>query len=115
VLDLDRATAFYTAVLGCTPTRMPSPTGEADVILAMFGCDGEQRGPGGALIQGTPLEPSTTGTVLYFGTADLAASIDRAVAAGGSLLVPRTAIGPHGFFAHILDSEGNRIGLHSMS
>jgi predicted enzyme related to lactoylglutathione lyase len=33
---------------------------------------------------------------------------------GGKVLQPKHPIGPHGFRATILDSEGNRIALHSM-
>jgi predicted enzyme related to lactoylglutathione lyase len=34
--------------------------------------------------------------------------------AGGEVMVPKTQISPeHGYMAVILDSEGNRIGLHS--
>ena len=32
---------------------------------------------------------------------------------GGSIIEPLHSIGPHGFRAIILDSEGNRIALHS--
>ena len=116
VLDLDRAERFYQAVLGCTFTREASATGDAGVTLAMFGSrDGERPPLCGCLIEGTPLKPSAEGVTIYFNTADMAGLLERAVAAGGSLLVPRTAIGPYGFFAHILDSEGNRVGLHSLS
>jgi uncharacterized protein len=40
--------------------------------------------------------------------------LDRVVAAGGQILTPRVAL-PEGmgFFAHILDTEGNRVGLHA--
>jgi hypothetical protein len=32
---------------------------------------------------------------------------------GGKVLQPKHPIGPHGFRAVILDSEGNRVALHS--
>ena len=32
---------------------------------------------------------------------------------GGAVLEPTRGIGPHGFRAVVLDSEGNRIALHS--
>jgi predicted enzyme related to lactoylglutathione lyase len=40
--------------------------------------------------------------------------VDRVAAAGGKVLVPRVEL-PEGMgvFAHILDTEGNRIGLHA--
>jgi predicted enzyme related to lactoylglutathione lyase len=35
--------------------------------------------------------------------------------AGGSIAVPKTDIGSgFGLFAHFVDSEGNKVGLHSM-
>jgi predicted enzyme related to lactoylglutathione lyase len=44
--------------------------------------------------------------------------LDEAVAAvapnGGKVLKPKHNIGPYGFRAIVLDSEGNRIALHSM-
>jgi predicted enzyme related to lactoylglutathione lyase len=41
------------------------------------------------------------------------ATLARAVAAGGSVLYPKTAIGTLGFVAEFEDSEGNCIALHS--
>ena len=39
---------------------------------------------------------------------------ERAVAAaGGQVLKATHAIGPHGYRAIVLDSEGNRVALHS--
>ena len=43
--------------------------------------------------------------------------LDEALAAveanGGQIIQPKQSIGPYGFRAIILDSEGNRIALHS--
>jgi hypothetical protein len=43
--------------------------------------------------------------------------LDAAIAAveanGGKVLKPKHPIGPYGFRAVILDSEGNRLALHS--
>jgi predicted enzyme related to lactoylglutathione lyase len=41
--------------------------------------------------------------------------LTRAEAAGGTVEVPKTEIGnDFGFFAHFIDTEGNKVGLHSM-
>jgi predicted enzyme related to lactoylglutathione lyase len=40
--------------------------------------------------------------------------LGRIEQAGGRTLVPKTSIGEHGFIAHFIDSEGNRVALHSM-
>jgi len=113
-LDLDRAVRFYTAVFGCAFKREDAP-GEMPGKLAIFDF-GECRGTGGALMQHPGLVPSSRdGVVIYLaGGPDLAESLGRVEAAGGSVLLPKMAIGPYGFIAHFRDSEGNRIGLHAM-
>jgi hypothetical protein len=46
---------------------------------------------------------------------DLQVALDRVEAAGGQILQPKTPISEeYGHMAMILDTEGNRIGLHSM-
>ena len=44
---------------------------------------------------------------------DLQIPLDRVEGAGGKILQPKESIGEFGFIAMILDTEGNRIGLHS--
>jgi hypothetical protein len=108
VLDLDRAIRFYSAVLGAPATKQEFsgmafallPHGESDV--------------GGCLFHKNEEKPSAHGPLLYF-NADK--RLDDAIAAvepnGGKIVTPKHAIGPHGFRAILLDSEGNRIALHS--
>ena len=72
------------------------------------------NGVGGCLVIGDEYKPSTDGPMIYL---NCARRLDAAVAAaemdGGKILKPKHQIGPHGFRAVILDSEGNRIALHS--
>jgi len=44
---------------------------------------------------------------------DLQVALDRVEGAGGKVLQARESIGEFGNIAMILDTEGNRIGLHS--
>jgi hypothetical protein len=37
----------------------------------------------------------------------------RVEAAGGKIAMPKTSIGPNGFMAFIIDTEGNQVGIHS--
>jgi predicted enzyme related to lactoylglutathione lyase len=37
----------------------------------------------------------------------------RVEAAGGTIEMPKTPIGPNGFIAFIIDTEGNQVGIHS--
>jgi len=57
--------------------------------------------------------PSPDGTVVYL---DAGAALDDCLrlveAAGGRVVLPRTDIGDPGFIALVVDTEGNRVGLH---
>ena len=108
--DFARAKAFYEAVLGRaieTMTMGPSTMG----FLSM-----SPDSVGGAIVQGEGAVPSRTGTLVYLnGGEDLAPMLARVEGAGGSVVVPKTDIGSgFGFFAHFIDTEGNKVGLHSM-
>ena len=111
VTDFERAKGFYEKVLGITiETMVMGP-----ITMGMLSSDPEAVG--GALVQGEGAgSPSQTGTLVYLnGGYDLAPMLDRAEQAGGSVVVPKTDIGnDFGFFAHFVDTEGNRVGLHSM-
>ncbi len=114
VTDLDRAVRFYTAVLGA-PVPKQEFEGMAFALLPH-----EEGSVSGCLTPGCPTDkdpnrPSAHGPLLYF---NCQGRLDQAIAAveshGGRVLQPRHPIGPHGFRAVVLDSEGNRIALHSM-
>lgn len=109
VLDVDRAIGFYSAVLGA-PVKKQEFGGCAMGLLPHEGND-----VGGCLAANKDEKPSGHGPLLYL---NAQGRLDQAVAAvvpnGGQVLQPRHAIGPYGFRAIILDSEGNRVALHSM-
>ena len=105
-VDLDRATKFYSQVLGVTMIPM-NVTGSP---MAMFPAEGV----GGALIREQGSAPSQHGTLVYLDCgSDLSAALGRVGAAGGKVILPKTAIGEHGFIGLFVDTEGNRVGLHS--
>jgi len=54
------------------------------------------------------------GTIIYFACADCSVEAGRAAANGGKIERAKLPIGPYGFIAFVLDTEGNMIGLHSM-
>ena len=110
VTNFDRAKAFYETVLGIAIAPMEmGPT-----TMGMFSSD--PNAVGGALVQGDGSAPSKNGTIIYLnGGDDLAPMLARVERAGGSIAVPKTDIGSgFGFFAHFVDTEGNKVGLHSM-
>jgi predicted enzyme related to lactoylglutathione lyase len=77
----------------------------------------DQNAVGGAIVHGGGVTPSTEGTTVYLnGGDDLAPILSRVEPAGGSIAVPKTEIGnDFGFFALFIDTEGNKVGLHSMA
>lgn len=109
--DFERAKVFYGTILGSDLTETTM-----DGASRMAFLPAGQNGVGGAIIQWEGCTPSQQGTVVYLnGGQDLQPALDRVQNAGGSVVIPKTAISPeHGYFALFLDSEGNRVGLHSM-
>jgi hypothetical protein len=70
---------------------------------------------GGCLFPATGIKPSAQGALIYLNCSGrLDQAIDEVEKFGGKILEARHPIGPHGFRAVVLDSEGNRIALHSM-
>lgn len=111
--QLDAAQAFYEAVLQRPMRRESMGPSEG----AVFAYDPQADGTGGALMMGpTAPQVSSAGTLVYLDASpSLDAALERAVAKGGSVALPRTALPPGmGFFAHITDLDGNRVGLHAL-
>ena len=111
VTDFPRAQRFYEAVLGIHI----EPFVMGPMTMGMLGTDHESVG--GAIVLGEGGVPAQNGTLVYLnGGDDLAPLLARAVAAGGTVVVPKTEIGNNfGYFAHFIDTEGNKVGLHSMA
>jgi len=117
VIDLDRACRFYSAVLQIEV----KPVEGMDGIALPGGGEGgdlqEMQGPmpvGFDLARSDNNKPSAQGCTIYLNShGDPEGMIQRAVDAGGQLLMPVAdmgeMVGSVGFF---LDSEGNRIGVH---
>jgi uncharacterized protein len=107
--DIDRAAKFYGTIfdIDLSAGDEMSP----GYRMAMFPAE---EGVGGGLVSGEGYVPSTEGSLVYLNCGeDLSPVLGRVEGAGGKVLVPKTDISPHGFFAFILDSEGNKVGLHS--
>ena len=112
VTDLDRAEKFYTEYFGFEMARQPEKNG---YTMSWFPMD-EGYGAAGTLIKGEGIIPSYEGPVVYFTSPgeSIDDGIARAEEMGIKILIPKTDIGEHGFFAWIEDCEGNRIAIHSM-
>jgi predicted enzyme related to lactoylglutathione lyase len=109
--DLKRATAFYESIL-VTKLR-PENAGNHDLRVFPY----EEPGVGGCLMRGPGFQPGANGPVAYLNADPVLEDVlKRVTPAGGKIVVPRTDL-PEGMgcFAQIIDSEGNRVGLHAMS
>ena len=110
VTNLDRAVKFYSAVIGMPVTVQSAP----GFTFAVFPHDGEDVG--GCLVpSGDGNAPSDKGPLVYVNVEGrIKAAADAAKQNGGRIVEEPHAIGPHGFRAVMIDSEGNRVALHSM-
>jgi uncharacterized protein len=108
--DLDRAVKFYSAVFG-TPLKKESFPGMEFAVLPHPTTDGAS----GCLVVAKDNKPSAQGPLVYL---SVEGRLDAAITAvkqnGGKIVVEKEQIGPYGFRAIFLDSEGNRIALHSL-
>ncbi|MDP4262718.1 MAG: VOC family protein [Bacteroidota bacterium] len=112
-LDLARAQKFYETIFNLKLNSLDLP----NIKMRMFPIE-DMMGVGGAIVDsGGFHKPSTTdGPLIYLnGNPDVQKILDRVEGAGGKIMVPKTEISPeYGYMAVIIDTEGNRIGLHSI-
>lgn len=84
--------------------------------MGWFPADYDKPGTSGSLIQNKDwYKPSNTdGVLIYFSSADVDNELSRVEKAGGKITQPKTQISPDiGYMALFVDTEGNRIALHS--
>lgn len=114
VADMERAIKFYETVFELKLER--HTIAAANLDMAWFPWIQEGHGAGGSLNKGGSYKPSQDGPLLYFTahSGDLNNELGRVEAAGGKILLGRTQISEeYGYMALALDTEGNRIALHS--
>ncbi|MEO7767500.1 MAG: VOC family protein [Ferruginibacter sp.] len=112
--DIDRAQKFYETLLGVSMIPMDMP----GMKMRAFPIDDPMAGIGGSIVDsGGFHKPSASEGVLIYLNAnpDVQNVLDKVEKAGGTIVVPKTEISPeYGFMGVMLDTEGNRIGLHSV-
>ena len=104
--DIHKAIPFYNHVLGLElEAKDFGPN-----LVALFPY--KDPAPGGCLMQGPGMIPSSAGSVVYLSTKNIDEAISQVEVAGGKLVIPKTPIGQDmGFFARFHDPEGNLVGL----
>lgn len=113
VLDYERAKKFYNTILDLEIMDYHMP--EKNMKYGMFPYDMENMGVGGAIVEMAEMKPSTDGSTVYLnGGEDLNVALNKVEAAGGKIFMPKMDIDENGFIAQFIDTEGNRVALHSM-
>lgn len=111
--NLERATKFYETIFNVQLIPMDTP----NIKMRLFPLE-DMTGVGGAVVDsGGFHKPSVTdGPLIYLnGNPDVQNVLDKVETAGGKIMVPKTEISPeYGYMAVFIDTEGNRIGLHSI-
>tara|TARA_R110000850_G_scaffold241158_1_gene365707 strand:+ start:2055 stop:2516 length:462 start_codon:yes stop_codon:yes gene_type:complete len=109
--DFSRAVNFYQSILDIEITEIEMQGTQ----MGLFPSDGQTAS--GVLIKGEGYNPSSDGVIIYLnGGDDLQFILNKVEANGGEIIVPKTLIDEeNGYFAMFLDTEGNRIGLHSLN
>ena len=109
VTDFVRAKHFYETIFDISMTV----TEIQGYKMAFF--PAVEGSVSGAICFGEGYIPSGAGSLLYLNAnPDVNLVLDRATTAGGRIIVPKTLIGEDtGYYAFIVDTEGNRIALHS--
>ena len=111
--DINRAQKFYETIFGITMMPLETP----HIAMRMFPIENPMN-IGGALVYNKEFYKSsaTDGPLLYLnGNPDVQYVLDKIEAAGGKIVVPKTQISPeYGYMAVFIDTEGNRVALHSI-
>lgn len=107
--NFDRAVKFYSEILGIKMEKSKMMSFD----MGFFPYQAESVS--GAVVAGEGCIPGDKGTLIYLnGGEDLNTALSKVEKAGGKVLVPKTQISEEiGYFAIFMDTEGNRVGLHS--
>ncbi len=103
--DFERAVNFYTSVL---QTDLQVIEGEQEKMACFPGGEG-------AISYAPGFQPGKDGALVSFNAGDdLDGALERVEANKGKVVQPRTKIKAEGrgYFAIIMDSEGNKLGLY---
>jgi len=115
VQDMNRARAFYQAVFAVKLEKLPWPDPEMWCWPMSPDCSKPVSGAPGALVHMPGCPSGGNSTLVYFSCEDCAVEESRVVPSGGQVCKSKFSIGEHGFIALVTDTEGNMIGLHSMT
>lgn len=108
--DFKRAVNFYKKILSLEINE----TEMFGTKMGFFPSTG--KNVSGAIICGPDNKPSMDGATIYLnGGENLQKVLDKVEPNNGNIIVPKTQISPEmGYFAMFIDTEGNKLALHSI-
>ena len=113
-IDIHRAQKFYESIFDFQMIPMDLQ----QIQMRMFPTTDMMNGVGGAVCTsgGFHIPSEDKGPLIYLNAnPDVQIVLDRIEGAGGRILVPKTQISPeYGYMAVFIDTEGNRVALHSV-
>ncbi len=111
VNDIGRAKKFYETIFDIEMPQMDMN----GMLMAFFPTEDMSTNVGGGLVQHEMYKPSAEGAVIYLnGNPDLALALGKVEKAGGKVVMPKTLITDEiGYMAFFIDTEGNKVALHS--
>ncbi len=113
VSNMGRAKKFYEKVFDVK--MQTDQFGDTEMGFFPFPEDAGAIGAGGALVCNDQFyKPMANGTLVYFSSPEITYELSKVEEAGGVVLQEKSLIREDiGYMALVLDSEGNRIALHS--
>lgn len=109
--DFNRAVTFYKAILDVDIK-------EVDMFGSKMGfLPSDGTNVSGSIVQGDDYSPSSDGVLVYLnGGNDLQNVLNKVESNNGNVIVPKTQISPEmGYFGMFIDTEGNKMAVHSMN
>jgi len=113
VTDMQRAKHFYQTIFGIHMEEMNM----SEMVMAGFPGEPGSGKAMGALVKSEYHKPSTDGVVVYLNAnPDMSDVLKRIENEGAQIVMPKTQITPEiGYMAFFIDTEGNKIALHSQN
>ena len=107
--EISRAVDFYEVILDIKIEKMDFP----GMQMGLFPSEGQMTF--GVIVQGEEYKPSADGVTIYLNGGDnLQVILNKIEKKGGKIVVPKSLLADEsGYYALFIDTEGNRMGLHS--
>lgn len=111
VIDMQRAKHFYQVIF----SMHMDESAMMELQMAFFPYSSGSGKVSGALVQGEGYTPGQQGSLIYLNANPaMEGVLEKIEPMGGTIVMPKTQVSPEiGYMATFIDTEGNKIALHS--